>query len=786
MPKKAGLWSLARSILEPSWSKDEMHLFQMLPYGYVVSDEVMSTRNGGLIGAAEITGINANTLDEDEFEFMAERFERVLKNTANDIAIVIHRISVPAPTPLAAPQGASFDTAVAQAWQQQNAQSVMKERKIILSAVLQKDKAHKAKEMFTSSSTTIEEEREDLIEQLDGFFTTLAGTLGDARVKRLRLSEGNWLGYYGMLLNGRFNPIIHTNECEPICFNLPQEDVVFGKKNIELDTLDDRERTVRIYSLKNYPQVSLPGIFDGLDLPVDIVTTQSYLPIPKPRIQEAIRVRRGQMKSAGDAAVSLEEDLGIFADGIAAGTLAAGKHHMTIAMFGTDEDLQRAEQCIIGEIQIAGGTLYRERMARKAAYFAQHPGNFALRPREEIISNASFADLVAFHMRPKGLPASKLPWKSSLAVFSTTQGERYDLSYHLPKTNNDEEDLPSGHTLIFGPNGSGKTVVAMFNAANAAARGTRIIAFDKDNAMEAPLRAMGAHYKRVIIGEPTGMNPFQTETGADGQSWLANWLYTLLSHNEKLSAEQSEEITKAALANATLPPDLQNFDTIVERFKAFDDGGDLYKRAIEWSKSGRLGWMFGEGAEDPFNSNSRHLAFDVSHILEDPLVRTAWLSYVLRRLEFMAREKIPTMIIIDEAWRLLDSPYFAKIIKEWFTTMRKLNCAVVMMTQTPEHILKSQASESILVNTSATLFFPSRTGSDAHFKQVGLKDGELASVRAHFGDRVMLFKKGGDSVWLDVDLSELGPLLRVLGGSDGKAFSNPNWRDNPDFWKEIA
>ena len=157
----------------------------------------------------------------------------------------------------------------------------LKERKIIISAILQKRQDERAKQMFGMSSGTIDEERREMMEQLDGVFTTLAGTLGEARMRRLKLSEGRWLGYYGMLLNGRYQPIIHTNIAEPIAFNMPQEDVLFQGKRGKLVTGDDQERSIRVYSLKNYPMASFPGIFDGLDLPVDVVISQSFLPISR-------------------------------------------------------------------------------------------------------------------------------------------------------------------------------------------------------------------------------------------------------------------------------------------------------------------------------------------------------------------------------------------------------------------------------------------------------------------------------------------------------------------------
>ncbi|WP_300074084.1 hypothetical protein [uncultured Ruegeria sp.] len=788
MPKPAAqeMWSIARSLIEPTWRRDETHLFQMLPYGYVVNDTVISTRNGGLLGAAEITGVNAHTLEDSAFEYLAERFEQVLRNTPKEVAFYIHRLSVPAQAGQVVTDRSGFAGAVATAMETARQTADLKERRIVLSAIVAQRDEDRAKQVFGLSGASAEEDRSDLVDHLESVFSTLSATLGDDRVRRLKVSEGRWLGYYGMLLNGRFQPIVHSNFAVPVAFNLPQDDVLFQGKGGTLETGESGARSFRVYSLKNYPMASFPGIFDALDLPVEIVVTQSYLPVSRAQAQETARRKSGQMRSAGDKAASLEADLSVFADAIASGTLSIGKHHLSICIFGDGEALKAAEKHIIGAIQLTGGTLKREHLARRSVYFAQHPGNFAFRPREELITDQNFADMVAFHMRPEGTPAQLLPWPGPLVTFPTLQGERYDLSLHKPKTSTDPDELPSGHTIVLGPNGSGKTVIAMLLAATAVAQGARLIAFDKDRAMEAPFRALGAQYTTVNVGEPTGMNPFQTETDEAGQSWLANWVTALLSYDQPLSAEQREEITRACIANATLPPQLQTFSSLKDRFKAFDDNKNLFKRAGEWCRDGRLAWMFGAGGSDPFAAQDRHLVFDISQVLDDPLVRLAWISYVMRQIEQRCAEKEPTVFVIDEAWVIAGNPYGAKILENAFSTFRKLNVVMMMMTQNPDHILSSQASKSILINTSTQLLFPSATVEEDDYRKLGLNGAEIAALRAHAGERVMLLKNERESVWLDVDIGKIGPLLRVLGGSDGKSFPDAGWRQNPTFWKDIT
>ncbi len=59
----------------------------------------------------------------------------------------------------------------------------------------------------------------------------------------------------------------------------------------------------------------------------------------------------------------------------------------------------------------------------------------------------------------------------------------------------------------------------------------------------------------------------------------------------------------------------------------------------------------------------------------------AFLEVMVTALERVIEDRKPTLIIIDEAWKALDNPYFADRLSNWLVTARKQNAVVVMMTQ---------------------------------------------------------------------------------------------------------
>ena len=66
------------------------------------------------------------------------------------------------------------------------------------------------------------------------------------------------------------------------------------------------------------------------------------------------------------------------------------------------------------------------------------------------------------------------------------------------------------------------------------------------------------------------------------------------------------------------------------------------------------------------------------------------------------------------------------------------------------------------------------------------KEADLLT-RPTAGQRIALVRSASDSVFIDVDLSALGPLLHLLGGGlSGEAHLSTDWRSNPDFWKDAC
>nr|AAN05190.1 RC117 [Ruegeria sp. PR1b] len=143
------------------------------------------------------------------------------------------------------------------------------------------------------------------------------------------------------------------------------------------DAVTGRVKYGALFSMKTYPALTDVTLLDALDLPLDIVLTNSFSPIPNNIMAERIQRIIRQMQASDDAAVSLREQLGQAADDQEAGRIAFGDHHLSVAVYAPDRDtLERAAAQIKRVGQEIMSVIVRENMALKATYFAQSPGNF--------------------------------------------------------------------------------------------------------------------------------------------------------------------------------------------------------------------------------------------------------------------------------------------------------------------------------------------------------------------------------------------------------------------------
>ena len=764
----------------------ESYLAEHLPYFALATDDVMVLREGDLLATLRLDGLNPMTTEDDRLDALKRAVAAIVAQTGNAFGFYIHRVSVQQDLDLKPVEGDTFASHVDARWAAHIKGLRPSKRQMYLSVIRRPNLAARIPFLRALARKAWIKDRAARVQELNEVMGFFAVALSSANPVRLTKTGGEWLGYLNTLNAGSFSPIAFGQSPLPLSHTISDCRATFDGDVVTITcATTGAVKYGALFSIKTYPALTDVTLLDSLDLPLDIVLTNSFSPIPNNIMAERIQRIIRQMHASDDAAVSLRDQLALAADDQEAGRIAFGDHHLSIAVYAADRDtLERAAAQIKRVGQEIMAVIVRENMALKATYFAQSPGNFGYRARKTPISSTNFADFAALHGSVEGRSNDESPWGQSIAVLPTVGTSGYRFNFHEAGAAGKEPTV--GHTLVLGRTGTGKTLTTAFLTAQAQRVGARLFFFDKDRGLEMAVRALGGRYNEIRAGVPTGLNPLATETDERGRAWLSDWLATLLTRSGALSGEQSRHIQGAVTQNADAGAALQRFASFETLFQSLDDDGELQSRVAEWAPGGRFGWVF----DEPDRGQSLDLSgdivgFDMTEILDMTTERMAVLSYIFRQIERVVEDRRPTIIVLDEAWKLLDDPYFGARLENWLVTLRKMNCVVIMMTQYPSQLRDSRVGKTIVETVPTQILFPNdrATVADYDFLRVNAKEAALL-VQPTIGQRIALVRSAGDSVFVDADLSALGDLLPILGGgATGEARVPADWRSDPDFWR---
>lgn len=538
--------------------------------------------------------------------------------------------------------------------------------------------------------------------------------------------------------------------------------IMFGRKATEIWSADGAtSKVAAMVSIKEYPPMTTPGQLDGLlRLPYEFIVTHSFAPEDRTTVTEAIATISRQISNSDDGGTAVEDDIETARDRLASGEVVFGKHHMTVAVLERDlSRLNRAVADVTAELARMGVVAVREDLNQEAAWWAQLPTNFSYIARQGLISSVNFAGLFSAHNFPSG-QTHKVHWGLPISLLETTSQTAYFFNFH-------EADV--GNFTVIGPTGSGKTVALSFLLA----QGMRVeprprcVFIDKDRGAEIFVRAMGDRYERLSPGEPTGFAPLQLEDTPANRSFGKTLVSYLVTPSDRvLNAEEMAVISDAVDSIYTdFERPQRRLDMLAEalRGRMRSGIGDLADRLKEWT-TGDKGWLF-NNLTDKLDFAGSVIGFDMTEILSDKRTRSAALLYMFHRIQEILDGR-PSMIFLDEGWRLLDDDVFSGFIKDWLKTIRKMNGIVGFGTQSAADVVRSDLRNTIIEQTMTNIFFPNASADEESYRKAfGLSEKEFRFVKqADKTSRTFLIKHAQDSVIARLDLSAMPDLVKVLSG----------------------
>ncbi|HEY2275869.1 MAG TPA: VirB4 family type IV secretion/conjugal transfer ATPase, partial [Steroidobacteraceae bacterium] len=403
----------------------ERNAAEHIPYAAHVAENVVRTSSGDYLQVFRLGGASFESADDVQLNNWHERLNVLWRNLASpDLALWTHVIRRRERGPWrTAAHAQGFAGALAARYATRLAGETLMVNELYLALLFRPTAGLAAGLLAGVLSRTRRRDRPmELAQALDNcakLAQTVCASLARYDPEPLGVyRRGNaWcssvLEYLSVLVNGEVRAVPLPRA--PLNQALATTRLLFGTEAIEY-RLPAATRVGAMLGIKDYPTPSLPGMFNRLlAAPFALVLTHSFTFLTKASGQALLQRQFYRMANAGDFAVSQAVQLKDALDGLTSNEFVMGDHHFSLQVLADpDEDaadcgdgrrLRTLNDCVALARSIladTGMTVAREDLALEAAFWAQLPGNFALRPRKAPITSRNFAAMVPFHNYPVG------------------------------------------------------------------------------------------------------------------------------------------------------------------------------------------------------------------------------------------------------------------------------------------------------------------------------------------------------------------------------------------------
>ena len=537
---------------------------------------------------------------------------------------------------------------------------------------------------------------------------------------------------------------------------------------------------VRTLTVMGFPNVSRPGILDALnhqDFEYRWVTR--FLPLDKSDAVKALtKLRRQWFNKRKSITALLREVLynqpvqlmdsdadNKVVDADLALQELGGDHvgfgYLTTTITVADDDRQRVEDKVRAVERIVNGlgfTCQRESVNAVEAWLSSLPGHLYANVRQPLVHTLNLAHLMPLSSVWAG-PVRNTHLDGPPLFYASTAGSTpFRFSTHVGDV---------GHMLVVGPTGAGKSVLlALIALQFRRYAGSQVYIFDKGFSARAAVLAMGGAHHALGLGADAGdtlaFQPLRRIDDSVDRSWAAEWIAALLAHEKvQVTPEVKDAVWSALNSLASAPVEERTLTGLALLLQS----NALRVALGAYTLDGPYGRLLDAAEQELAFADVQ--CFETEALMGQAGVVAPVLTYLFHRLEerFDGR---PTLLILDEAWVLLDHPLFAARIREWLKVLRKKNVSVLFATQSLADIASSSIAPAIIESCPQRILLPNDRAIEPQSREVyarfGLNDRQIELVSRATPKRDYYLQSARGNRLFELGLGPIG--LALCGASD--------------------
>lgn len=479
----------------------------------------------------------------------------------------------------------------------------------------------------------------------------------------------------------------------------------------------------------------------------------------------------------------------------ASGSVGYGFYNSNIILLQEDQALlDRMREAITTRIQQLDFKVRHESVNACEAFIGCIPGHGDFNLRKLMVDTPYLGHALPTSSLYPGEDRHPCPFYGKDApplLIASTQGARpFLLNLHVGDV---------GHTVILGPTGKGKTTLtALLMASHRKYVGSRIIVLDKDYSNRATIKALGGDYVDVAKNECAFGPLARVHVDAPIEIDRAvHWLMACCSiQGVDVTPAKQRELRDAVKRLAEEEPEYKNLNHLAIQDEAM-------REAIQAFNSGQYQTLL-NGTDIAF-SNSEVIGFDMG-----PLVKTnvskrdlaiPVIQAMFNEFDVLFHDRRPTLLILEEAWLYLRHPLFQAKLAEWFKTLRKLNVAVIFISQDIEDIVQSEIGSVIQSSCVTRIYLPNESAQQMTeaYRYFGLNDRQIAMISQAQAKQDYYYQSTRGNRLFQLDLGELAKsFLCIASKADLDDFEQmykkgkPSWaldwldKNGLSEWKQFA
>ncbi|MDO8435551.1 MAG: ATP-binding protein [bacterium] len=357
---------------------------------------------------------------------------------------------------------------------------------------------------------------------------------------------------------------------------------------------------------------------------------------------------------------------------------------------------------------------------------------------------------ISFNMNSSPI-ASSFPFISS--ELTSDQGILYGINLH----NNsliifDRFSLQNANTVVFATSGAGKSYAIKLEVLRSLMMGTTIIVIDPEMEYKHLTDAVGGTYINVSLASEAHINPFDlprpTDKTASVEDLIRSAVIALkgllrimlgnlttqedsLLDRALLETYRKRDITPTSDLTKVQPPTLSDLEEILEGMEGTNDLQLRLKKYTEGTFAGLL--------NNPTNIDMKNqlVVFSVRDLEDElrPIAIYTIINYIWNAVRSELKQRV---LVVDEAWWLMQHDDSAKFIYALVKRCRKYYLGVTTITQDVNDFLLSPYGQAIVNNSALQLLLrQSQASIDLVSKTFLLTEGErLLLLDAEVGNGI--------------------------------------------------